>query len=548
MQEIDNAGLRLPDDDALEAGEDSSEEALKGSDRSSWVPPRLEPTVQARANGRHARPCDIDGPVTAYPAEARGQFLWEVFEGPDDRLVDRDPASGLGSLRDGFHVEELVEEAEERAERFMAAQRQLAAAFFARRKNSLYRQAATAALHQPQQPEPKLLLLWNLLGDQGLDADTGTNEEVSRWLSGLSEEDFLFFTQDPDGDPQRVMGCGILPEDLRPMRLFAEQRRRLMRVLIRESAFFHPDDGMFETKLREKLPQIAGKWDLDEAVLLEMAREERVRYYRWHLAICRASAAFARGKAAPANVQPEVVAEVAAVAYGRMDHPSYKAQALSFGRLGADEATSIFARLDRFTEEFYASRLFSFLKRAMIRRRTKLAGRTSQSTAGIEPVVEAFVKGFRSDILPKGMDRGLVQQVAALALFETYYGGFRGHSAAHDRPRTRFRPQILSWGGFAGLDEAKRIYEAIPDREAIRRVLFPAIAQMAREERLRRAGALLENARDAYRALAMNTLELDELTELRSSIERLLGTFAKKEVSRVPVLAALNRSLQHLAR
>ena len=548
MQEIDNAGLGLPDDDALEAGEDSSEEEPKGSDRSSWVPLRLEPQVQAGSNGRHARPCDIDGPVTAYPAEARGQFLWEVFEGPDDRLVDRDPGNGLGFLRDGFHVEELVEEADERAERFMAAQRQLAAAFFARRKNSLYRQAATAALHQPQRPEPTLLLLWNLLGDRWLDADAGTNEEVSRWLSGLSEEDFLFFTQDPDGDPQRVMGCGILPEDLRPMRLFAEQRRRLMRVLIRESAFFHPDDGMFEARLREKLPQIAGKWDLDEAVLLEMAREERVRYYRWHLAICRASAAFARGKAAPANVQPEVVAEVAAVAYGRMDHPSYKTQALSFGHLEADEATSIFARLDRFTEEFYASRLFSFLKRAMIRRRTKTAGRTIQSTAGIEPVVEAFVKGFRSDILPKGMDRGLVQQVTALALFETYYGGFRGHSAGHDRPRTRFRPQILSWGGFASLDEAKQIYEAIPDRDAIRRALFPAIAQMAREDRLRRAVALLEHARDAYRALAMNTLELEELVELRSSIERLLGTFAKQEVYRVPVLAALKKSLQHLAR
>jgi len=484
MQEINSAGLRLPDDDALEAGEDSSEEEPKGSDRSSWVPPRLEPTVQAESNGRHARPCDVDSLVTAYPAEARGQFLWEVFEGPDDRLVDRDPASGLGYLRDGFHVEELVEEAEERAERFMAAQRQLVAAFFARRKNSLYRQAATAALRRPERPEPTLLLLWNLLGDRWLDADSQTNEEVSRWLATLSEEDFLFFTQDPDGDPQRVMGCGILPEDLRPMRLFAEQRRRLMRVLIRESAFFHPDDGMFEARLREKLPQIAGKWDLDEGVLLEMAREERARYYRWHLAICRASAAFARGKAAPANVLPEVVAEVAAVAYGRMDHPDYKARALAFGQLQADRARMLFARLDRFMEAFYASRLFSFIKRAMLRRK--------QKAAGLDLTVVAFVKTFRTGIQPKGMDQALARQVAALALFETCYGGFRGNGSTNGQPQTRSRPQILTWGGFADLNEARKIYEAIKCREDIRRVLFPAIAKMAREDRLRHTQVRLD--------------------------------------------------------
>jgi hypothetical protein len=470
-----------------------------------------------------------------------------VFEGPDDRLVDRDPESGLGSLRDGFHVEELVEEAEERAERFMAAQRQLAAAFFARRKNSLYRQAATAALRRPERSEPTLLLLWNLLGDRGLNADSGTNGEVSRWLSGLSEEDFLFFTQDPDGDPQRVRSCGILPSELRPMRLFAEQRRRLMRVLIRESAFFHPDPGMFEARLQEKLPQIAGKWDLDERALLELAREERARFYQWHLAICRASAAFARGKLAPATVPPDVVAEVAAVAYGRMDHPSYKAQALTFAELQADRANAIFARLDRFTEEFYASRLFSFLKRAMLRRRLKRAVTPTEPTAGLGAIVEAFVRSFRGGVQPKGIDQTLARQVAALALFETYYGGFRGTSAVHSRPRTKYRPQMLSWGSFANPEDAKQVYQAIPDRDAIRRLLFPAIAQMAKEERLRRAEALLNHARDAYRALAKDGQGLDELIELRSSIDRLLKTFARQEIGRVPVLIALKKSLQHLA-
>jgi len=439
MQDV-NEWLRLPDDQALEAGEDSSEEESEGSYQSSWVRPRLEPTVQARSYGRHARPCEIGGPVTAYPAEARGQFLWEVFEGPDERLVERDPASGLGYLRDGFNVAELLDEAEERAERFMAAQRQLAAAFFARRRNSLYRQAATAALRQPERSEPTLLLLWSLLGDRLIEADPGTNDEVSRWLSGLSEEDFLFFTQDPDGDPQQVMGCGILPADLRPMRLFQEQRRRLMRVLIRESGFFHQDDQVFEAKLGEKIPQIAHAWDLDESVVLDLAREERARFYQLHLAICRASAAFARGKSAPAGVPQEVVAEVASVAYGRMDHPSYKAQALSFAKLQADQARAIFARLDRFTEDFYASRLFSFIKRAMLRRR-KIAGR---------------------------------------------------------------------------------------------------------EEQFRQAAMLLEKARNVYRALTKNTQKLDDLIDLRTSIKRLLGSFAEQDVCRVPVLASLKKSLQYL--
>ncbi|MBI3609848.1 MAG: hypothetical protein HY204_03990, partial [Nitrospirae bacterium] len=373
-----NEWLRLPDDPSLEAGEDSTTEESRGSYESSWVPPRLEPKAQANFNGRQVSACEADGPLTIYPEEARGQCIWEVFEGPDE-----------------FHVEELAEEAEERAERFMAAQRQLAAAFFARRRNPLYRQAATEALAEPQQPEPKLLLLWNLLGDRCLEADAGTQEEVSQWLSGLSEEDFLFFTQDPDGDPQRVMSAGVLPADLRPMRLFEETRRRLMRVLIKESSFFHPDKGMFEERLREKIPQIARKWDLDEAKLYELAREERAKFYRLHLSVCKTAAAFARGKPAPVSVMPEVVADVAAVAYGRMNHPDYKVKALAFAGLEEDQAKTLFAKLDRFMEEFYASRLFSFIKRAGQRRRVK--------TSGVEPAVAAFVKSFRTGIRPKGI-------------------------------------------------------------------------------------------------------------------------------------------------
>ncbi|MGH7274184.1 MAG: hypothetical protein ACREIQ_07000, partial [Nitrospiria bacterium] len=161
MQEV-NEWLRLPDDEALEAGEDCTKEEPGISERPSWVPPRIEPNPpqadQARSKSRYPRPCGSDscgdGPVTEYPAEARGQFIWEVFESPDERLIERDPESSLGSLRDGFHVEELMEEAEERAERFLKAQGQLLSAFFARRKDSLYRQAATASVAKPEQPEP----------------------------------------------------------------------------------------------------------------------------------------------------------------------------------------------------------------------------------------------------------------------------------------------------------------------------------------------------------------------------------------------------------
>lgn len=533
-----NEWLRLPDDPSLEAGEDSTTEESRGSYESSWVPPKLEPKAQANFNGRHESACEADGPLTIYPEEARGQCIWEVFEGPDECLLDRDPENGVSYLREGFHVEELAEEAEERAERFMAAQRQLAAAFFARRRNSLYRQAATDALAEPQQPEPKLLLLWNLLGDRCFDADAGTQEEVSQWLSGLSEEDFLFFTQDPDGDPQRVMSAGVLPADLRPMRLFEETRRRLMRVLIKESSFFHPDQGMFEEKLREKIPQIARAWDLDEAKMFELAREERAKFYRLHLAVCKAAAAFARGKPAPVSVMPEVVADVAAVAYGRMNHPDYKVKALAFAGIEEDQARALFARLDRFMEEFYASRLFSFIKRAGQRRRVQ--------TSGVEPAVAAFVKSFRTGIRPKGIDDSLARQVAALALFETYYGGFRGHSASFGRPHTRCRPQIFSWGGFADLDEARQVHEAIPDREVLRRVLFPAIATMAREDRLRRAGALLDAARRAYLAWTKAPANSEKLEELRASIGQFLGTFGEQDVCRIPVLASLKKSLRYL--
>jgi hypothetical protein len=258
----------------------------------------------------------------------------------------------------------------------------------------------------------------------------------------LGDEDFLFFTQDPDGDPQSITGSGILPSDLRPMRLFTEQRRRLMRTLIRESGFFHPDSRVFEARLAEKIPQVAGSWDLDEAALLSLAREERARFYELHLAICRASAAFVRGKPAPAHVPQDVVAEVASVAYSRMDHPSYKAQALAFAKLQADQARETFAGLDQFMQDFYASRLFSFIKRAMLRRR-KMAGK---------------------------------------------------------------------------------------------------------DERLRQAVTLLENARQVYRAVMKKNQRLDELIDLRASIKRLLGTFVEQEVCRVPVLIALKKSLQYLER
>lgn len=312
---------------------------------------------------------------TVYPEEARRQFLFEVFEDSED-LVEHDQ-EGFALLGDGFHLEEMAEEAEERAERFMKAQRQLVAGFFARRKNRLYRRAATVGLCQPDRPEPTLLLLWNLLEERGLEVDAGTEQEVNRWLSGLSEEDFLFFTQDPDLDPQRVMAAGILPSDLRPMRLFQGYRSRLLRALMKRCDFFHPDTGVFEGTLKQQLPFIAGEWELDEVELADLVREERKRFYLLHLLICKASAAFAHDQPAPASVPQEIVAEVASVAYGRMNHPDYRERALAFAGLQADQAGAIFAHLGKFMEEFYASRLFSFLKRVMGRRLAKRANRVS---------------------------------------------------------------------------------------------------------------------------------------------------------------------------
>lgn len=471
--EKNNTWLGLPGGETLEAGEDSTHGDPGGSIRSNRVSPEYpEPRVQERFKGRHERPQEAGVSVRVIPEEMVGRPIWEVFEDPDGRILSRDPETGLGSLRDGFQVVELVEEAEERAERWLKAQRHILSAFYARRKNPLYRQAATRAVARPDQPEPRLLLLWNLIGDRSLDADVETVQEVNRWLDKLSEEDFLFFTQDPEGDPQQVINCGVLPGDLRPMPLFRGYRQRLLRAIVRESAFFHPDKRVFEERLGEKLPQVAKAWDLDKEGLMSLAREERTRYHRLHLDICRASACFARSKPAPVSVPEEVVVTVAAVAYSRMDHQDYKARALAFGQIQADRAREIFARLGRFMEDFYASRLFSFLKRAMFRRLKK--------KAGIAPIVETFVKTFRTGIRPRGLDRALGKQVAALALFESYFGGFHGNGVSYGRPNTRYRVQILTWGGFENLAEAKQVYQAIPDRAVLRQVLFPAIAKMAK--------------------------------------------------------------------
>lgn len=403
-----------------------------------------------------------------YPQEARRQFLFEIFEDSED-LVEHDQ-EGFAFLGEGFHLEEMAEEAEERAERFMKAQRQLVAGFFARRKNRLYRRAATVVLCQPDRPEPTLLLLWNLLEERWFEVDADTEEDVNRWLSGLSEDDFFFFTQDPDLDPQRVMAAGVLPRDLRPMRLFQEFRSRLLRTLMKRCDFFHPDHGVFDATLKQQLPSIAGDWDLDEVELADLAREERKRFYLLHLSICKASAAFAHSQPAPASVPQEVVAEVASVAYGRMNHPEYKSQALSFAGLQEEQARAIFSHLGRFMEEFYASRLFTFLKRAMLSRRVKISR--------IEPVIRAFVKTFRTGIRPDDLGRELSRQIAALALFETYFGGFRGNGVSNGRPNTGYRPQILTWGGFADLEEAKQVYEAIPNRKAMASILFSEISKM----------------------------------------------------------------------
>ncbi len=477
MNENNISSLGLPDGKMLEAGEETKYGEPGGSLRSMQVSQEYpEPKVQAKSNGRHGRTHDVDVQVKAIPEEAVGQPIWEVFEVPDERILARDPETGLGYLRDGFQVVELVEEAEERAERWLKAQRHILSAFYARRKNPLYRKAATRAVSQPDMPEPRLLLLWNLLGDGLLEADSETEEEVNLWLDNLSEEYYLFFTQDPEGDPQQVIHCGILPGDLRPMPLFRGYRQRLLRAIVRESAFFHPDERVFEERLLVKLPQIARTWDLDEDGLASFAREERARYFRLHLDICKASACFSRSKPAPASIPEEVVTTVAAVAYSRMDHPDYKARALAFGRIQVDKARTIFARLGRFMEEFYASRLFSFLKRAMQSRLRKRA----YTAPVIGQVVEAFVKTFQTGIRPKSLDRNMGRQVAALALFESYYGGFHGKGVSYGRPNTRYRVQIMTWGGFENLAEAKQVYQAIPDRTTLRKVLFPTIAKMAR--------------------------------------------------------------------
>lgn len=206
MDETNISWQGLPDGKTLGAGEETKNGEPRGSGRSTRVSQEYpEPKVQARSYSRHGRTRDIDIPVRVIPEETVGQPIWEVFEGPDERILTRDPETGLGCLRDGFQVVELVEEAEERAERWLKAQRHILSALYARRKNPLYRKAATRAVDWPDLPEPRLLLLWNLIGDHSLDADVETEQEVNRWLDNPSEEDFLFFIQDPEGDPQQVI-------------------------------------------------------------------------------------------------------------------------------------------------------------------------------------------------------------------------------------------------------------------------------------------------------------------------------------------------------
>jgi hypothetical protein len=140
----------------------------------------------------------------------------------------------------------------------------------------------------------------------------------------------------------------------------------------------------------------------------------------------------------------------------------------------------------------------------------------------------------------------MAREVAALALYETVYGGFRGHGISAGRPSTLYRPQILTWGGFADLEEAKRVHQAIEEPDSLRRVLFPAIAKMAREDRLHRAAVLLKAARRAYRESMNGPMDPERLSTLRVSIEKILGVFSEQDASQVAVLGALKKSLQYL--
>lgn len=398
-----------------------------------------------------------------YPEEARRQFLFEVFEDSED-LVGHD-TEGFAFLGDGFHLEEMAEEAEERAERFMKAQRQLVAGFFARRKNRLYRRAATVGLCQPDRPEPTLLLLWNLLEERGFEVDAETEQEVNRWLTTLSEEDYLFFTQDPDLDPQRVMAAGILPSDLRPMRLFQGYRSRLLRGLMKRCDFFHPDTGVFEGTLNQQLPSIAEAWELDEVELADLVREERKRFYLLHLLICKASAAFAHGKPAPVSVPQEIVAEVASVAYGRMNHPDYKARALSFAGLQADQAGAIFAHLGKFMEEFYASRLFSFLKRVMGRRLAKRASRVSTKEEKNTKTASSAATAGTITIRTRSV------QIAKAGDLATYrWGSLRAFDdgrlfAPSEKLLSAYKAGQIGWEDYERryLTEMREIFRASPD-------------------------------------------------------------------------------------
>jgi hypothetical protein len=403
-----------------------------------------------------------------YPEDARTQYLFEIFE-DGSHLLDHDQ-EGFALTKEGLHIQEEIEAAEERSERFMKAQRQITAGFFERRYNPLYRRPATASLLNGR-PSAELLLLWSLLGKQRVYVDTDTEQEVRLWLQNLTDWDIYFFTKDPDMDPQRVSSEGIFPDELKSNHLLRTYRERLVRSLMKEPAFFHPSEEVFKTKLWEKIDRVADAWALDAEMLFEMAFTERCRLYGLHLQICKAAAALVHQDSPPASVPKEVIDSVAAVAHERMSHPEYKSMALSFAGIERDQAKRLFDSLDEFMQGFYGSRLFSFVKRFFKRRQEK--------RADLLPVIRTFAKTFRTGMSPKGLDQEFSRRVAAVALFDTYFGGFRGSSTRiTGRPRTLYRPQILNWAGFATLQEAKEVYQAIPHPEVIARAFLSEVKKL----------------------------------------------------------------------
>jgi hypothetical protein len=407
-------------------------------------------------------------PRRAYPEEARTKYLFEIFE-DGSYLLDHDQ-EGFALEKEGLYIQEEIEAAEERAERLMKAQRQATSGFFERRYNRLYRRPATASLSN-ERPSAELLLLWSLLGKQNVYLDTDTEQEVRQWLNGLTDWDIYFFTQDPDQDPQRVSSEGIFPHELKPSHFFKTYKDRLIRSLMKDPAFFHPSEEVFETKLKEKVESVAESWSLDPEILFEIAAEERKRLYALHLQICRVAAALIHKDRAPSNVPKEVIESVAAIAHERMNHPEYKSMALSFAEIEPTQAKTVFDALGEFMRGFYSSRIFSFVKRFFKRREEK--------RADLLPVIQSFARTFKTGMSPKGLDRMISRRVAAVALFNTYFGGFRGsNTSMNGRPRTLYRPQILNWAGFDTLQEAKEVYETTPDPGIITKTFLAEVKKL----------------------------------------------------------------------